>query len=141
MSMTRSSRGREQQVNKLPSAGGSSGLGSYVTDPETNPHSQVWQTPVRQDQRTGTSQASASSSRLPNLGSQETVRPARANETLGPLPAAPAGACGSRRGAPVTPGVMGLPELKSSAWTPPRATPQPPGPAVKSSMKAAGPHG
>src|SRR3954447_17354750 len=102
MSMTRSSRGREQQVNKLLSAGGSSGSGSYVTDPETNPHSQVWQTPDRQDQRTGTSQASASSSRLWNLGSQRTVRPARANEILGPSPGDPAGACGGRRGASCT---------------------------------------
>src|SRR3954467_8161451 len=105
--MTRSSRGREQQVNKLPSAGGLSGSGSYLTDPETNPHSQVWQTPARQDQRTGTSQASASSSRLCNLGSQQTVRRARANEILGPSPGEPAGACGSRRGASFTPGVMG----------------------------------
>src|SRR5438067_2091413 len=98
MSMTRSPRGREQQINTLPSAGGASGSGSYATDPETNPHSQVWQTPVRHDQRTGTSQASASSSRLRNLGSQETVRPARAKEMLGPSPGDPAGACGSRRG-------------------------------------------
>src|SRR3954467_9278844 len=110
--MTRSSPGREQQVNRLPSAGGSSGPGSYVTDPETNPHSQVWQTPVRQDQRAGTSQASTSSSRLWNLGSQETVRPARANAIFGPLPGGPAGACGSRRGAFVTPGVMDSPEPK-----------------------------
>jgi hypothetical protein len=117
MSMTRSSRGRAQQVNKLPSAGGSSGSGSYVTDPETNPHSQVWQTPVRQDQRTGTSQASASSSTLKNLGSQETVRPARAKEMLGPSPGFPAGACGGRRGTSLTPGVMGLPEPKISVWT------------------------
>src|SRR3954470_23840494 len=109
MSMTSSSRGGEQQVNRFPVAGGSSGWGSYVTDPETNPHSQVWQTPVRQDQRTGTSQASASSSRLWNLGSQETVRPARAKETLGPSPGDPAGACGGRRGTSFTPGVMGLP--------------------------------
>src|SRR5262252_4033604 len=101
--MTRSFRGRAQQVNKLPSAGGSSGSGSYVTDPETNPHSQVWQTPVRQDQRTGTSQASASSSTLWNLGSQETVRPARAKETLGPVAGGPAGAGGSRRGPPRPP--------------------------------------
>src|SRR6516165_9947134 len=112
--MTRSSRGREQQVNMFPAAGGSSGSGSYVTDPETNPHSQVWQTPVRQAQRTGTSQASASSSRLWNLGSQETVRPARANDTLGPLPGDPSGACGCRRGASFTPGVMGLPDPKTS---------------------------
>ena len=99
MSMTRSSWGREQQINRFPAAGGSSGSGSYFTDPEINPHSQVWQTPVRQAQRTGTSQASASSSRLWNFGSQETVSPARANEILGPSPGGPAGACGSRRGA------------------------------------------
>jgi hypothetical protein len=43
MSMTTSSQGREQQVNRFPVAGGSSGSGSYVTDPEINPHSQVWQ--------------------------------------------------------------------------------------------------
>src|SRR5215470_7385849 len=113
MSMTRSSRGRAQQVNTLPPTGGSSGSGSYVTDPKTNPHSQVWQTPVRQDQRTGTSQASASSSRLWNLGSQETVKPARAKEILGPLPGDPAGACGGRRGTSFTPGVMGLPRTEN----------------------------
>src|SRR6516162_6823018 len=105
MSITRSSRGREQQVNTFPAAGGSSGSGSYVTDPEINPHSQVWQTPVLQDQRTGTSQASASSNRLWNLGPQETVRPARAKEMLGPVPGDPAGECGGRRGASSTPGV------------------------------------
>src|SRR5271163_2484842 len=140
MSITRSSRGREQQVNKLPSAGGASGSGSYVTDPEINPHSQVWQTPVRQAQRTGTSQASASSNRLWNLESQETVRPARANEMLGPFPGEPAGACGSRRGAVFTPGVMELPEPKISVWTRSRATPQAPSPAAKSSRKPGGPH-
>src|SRR5215469_3899851 len=112
MSITMSSRGREQQINRFPTAGGSSGSGSYITDPEINPHSQVWQTPVRQDQRTGTSQASASSSRLWNLGSQETVRPARANETLGPPPGNPSGACGCRRGDSFMPGVMGLPEAR-----------------------------
>src|SRR5271168_4313658 len=117
MSMTSSSRGQEQQINRFPTAGGSSGSGSYSTDPEISPHSQVWQTPVRQDQRTGTSQASASSSRLGNLGSQEIVRPARANEILGPLPGGPAGACGSRRGAFFTPGVMDSPEPKISVWT------------------------
>jgi len=56
-----SSLGREQQINRFPAAGGSSGSGSYFTDPEINPHSQVWQTPVRHDQRTGTSQASENS--------------------------------------------------------------------------------
>src|SRR6202044_3363232 len=109
MSITRSSRGREQQINKFPAAGRSSGSGSYLTFPEINPHSQVWQTPVRQDQRTGTSQASASSSKLWNFEPQETVSPARANEILGPSPEGPSGACGSRRGASFTPGVMDLP--------------------------------
>src|SRR6516165_6386869 len=117
MSITTSSWGREQQINRFPTAAGSSGSGSYFTEPEINPHSQVWQTPVRQDQRTGTSQASASSSRLWNLGSQETVRPARANEIVGPVPGDPAGACGSRRGASFTPGVMDFPEPKISVWT------------------------
>src|SRR5271166_5854830 len=140
MSIARSSRGREQQINRFQAAGGSSGSGSYVTDPEINPHSQVWQTPVRQDHLTGTSQASASSSRLWNLGSQATVRPARAKEILGPLPGNPAGACGDRRGTSFTPGVMALPEPKISVWTRSRATPQPPRPAVKSLRKAAGPH-
>src|SRR5271165_1991087 len=114
MSIARSSPGREQQIKRFPAAGGSSGSGSYFTDPEINPHSQAWQTPVRQDQRTGMSQASASSSRLWNLGSHETVRPARANEICGPLPGDPGGACGSRRGTFFTPGVMGSPEPNSS---------------------------
>src|SRR5947209_6786695 len=117
MSMTTSSRGREQHGNTLPSAGGWSGSGSYATDPETSPHSQVWQTPVRHDQRTGTSQASASSNRVWTLGSQETVRPARANETLGPSPGGPPDACGSGRGTPFTPGVTGSPEPNTSVWT------------------------
>src|SRR5271167_4868417 len=138
MSMTTSSRGREQQGSRFPAAGGPSGSGSYFTDPEINPHSQVWQTPVRQAQRVGTSQASASSSRLWNLGSQETVRPARANEILGPLPGDPGGACGSRRGTFFTPGVTGSPEPNTSVWTRSRATPQLPSPAVKSSRKAGG---
>ena len=135
MSITRSSWGREQQINRFPAAGGSSGSGSYFTDPEINPHSQVWQTPVRQAQRTGTSQASASSSRLWNLGSQVTVSPARANEILGPLPGGPTGACGGRRGALFTPGMMELPEPKISVWMQLGATPQAPSPAVNSSRK------
>src|SRR4051794_13928441 len=114
MSITRSSRGREQQVNKLPSDGGSSGSGSYVTDPETNPPSQVSQPPLRPHPPTGLSQASAKSSRLWNPGSQEAVRPARAKEIVGPLPCGPGGACGGRRGVSFTPGVMGFPEPKIS---------------------------
>ena len=111
-----SSCGREQQINRFPTAGASSGSGSYFTDPEISPHSQVWQTPVRQDQRTGTSQASASSNRLWNLELQGTVSPARANEILGPSPTGPAGAWGGRCSASATPGVMDLPEPKTSVW-------------------------
>src|SRR5271165_963476 len=98
MSITRSLRGREQQINRFPAAGSSSGSGSYFTDPEINPHSQVWQTPVRHDQRTGTSQASASSSRLWNFESQETVSPARTKEIFGPSLWESVGACGRRPG-------------------------------------------
>src|SRR5437660_7912736 len=97
MSMTTSPWGREQQINRFPADGGTSGSGSYFTDPEINPLSQVWQTPARQDQRTGTSQASASSSRLWNFESQETVSPARANETLGPSPYESVGGCRTQR--------------------------------------------
>src|SRR5215469_853521 len=140
MSIATSSRGREQQINTFPAAGGSSGSGSYFTDPEINPHSQVWPTPVRQDQRTGTSQASASSSRLWNFESQETVSPARANEILGPSPGGPAGACGSRRDTSAIPGVIGLPEPKISVWIRSPASPQWPSPVVNSSMKVGGPH-
>src|SRR5829696_2836270 len=83
-----------QQINARPSSGGSSGSGEYTTSPSTSPHSQVWQTPVRQDHAAGTSQASASSSRLPKLGSQRTVRPEVLNETSGPVPGSPGGGWG-----------------------------------------------
>ena len=52
---------------------------------------QVWQTPVRHDHLTGTSHASASSCKLPNLRSHATVIPLRANETEGPAPRGPSG--------------------------------------------------
>src|SRR4051812_29122180 len=58
------SSGWPQQMSALPAAGASTGSGLYPTLPEMSVVSHVWQTPVRQDQRTGTSQASASSSRL-----------------------------------------------------------------------------
>jgi hypothetical protein len=52
MSITRSLGGESSKSTGFrPAAGGSSGSGSYFTDPEINPHSQVWQTPVRHDQR------------------------------------------------------------------------------------------
>src|SRR5580698_2317987 len=91
-SISTSPDGLEQQISTLPAAGGSSGSGSYFVAPPINAHSQVWQTPVRQDQRTGTSQASASSSKLENRESHDTVRPLLVNEIRGPIPGSPAGA-------------------------------------------------
>src|SRR5690349_25155321 len=97
MSITVSSPGREQQIKTLPAAGASSGSGSYFTDPEIYPLSQLWQTPVRHDQRTGTSQASASSSRLCSADERHrTNRPLRANDTSGPGSRAPVGGSGGR---------------------------------------------
>jgi hypothetical protein len=49
-----------------------------MTEPEISPVSQLWQTPVRHDQRTGTSHASASSSRLWKVDPQCTARLLRA---------------------------------------------------------------
>jgi hypothetical protein len=45
----------------------------------------------RHAHRTGTSQASANSSKLWNVGSHRTLRPLRANATSGPEPGTPAG--------------------------------------------------
>src|SRR5215467_3386612 len=100
-----SPRGREQQISASPFAGGSSGSGSYSTSPAISAVSQVWQTPVRQDHRTGTSHASASSSRLWYFTSQGKVTPLRAKDTCGPNPAGPAGKCGACVSAFI-PGVM-----------------------------------
>src|SRR5208282_2325119 len=113
-SMTTSPSGCEQQINTLPSAGISIGSGRYLTVPATRLVSQVWQTPVRQDHRVGTSHASASSSRLGNAAPQGTFKPVRANETSGPDPGGPAGKCGSRRGASAMPGVVDGPAPKIS---------------------------
>src|SRR5579871_636520 len=57
-SSTTSSRGCEQQMSAVPSAGGSTGSGLYLTSPAMRAVSHVWQTPVRHDQRTGMSHAS-----------------------------------------------------------------------------------
>ena len=91
-STSTSPEGLEQQMSTLPVAGGSSGSGSYWTVPPINAHSQVWQTPVRQAHFTGTSQASANSSKLENREFHGTVRPLRVNEICGPVPGSPAGA-------------------------------------------------
>jgi NAD(P)-dependent dehydrogenase (short-subunit alcohol dehydrogenase family) len=85
--MTMSPVGCEQQIKTLPSAGGSTGSGRLAIVPPMSPVSQLWQTPARHDQRTGTSQASASSSTLCLTESQRTLSPLRANDTSGPVPA------------------------------------------------------
>ena len=52
---------------------------------------QVWQTPVRQLQRLGTSQASASSSTLRLAAPNGAAMPLRAKVTSGPVPGGPGG--------------------------------------------------
>src|ERR1700681_3368052 len=83
--------GWEQHTSTFPGAGRSNGSGSYVVDPPIRSVMQVWQTPDRHDHLTGTSHASASSSKLPNFGFQAAVIPLRANETGGPDPGGPWG--------------------------------------------------
>src|ERR1700722_9035508 len=107
--------------------------------PATSPVSQVWQTPVRHAHRTGTSQASASSSKLWNDDPQWTLRPVRANETIGPEPGGPAGKCGSRRGEAAIPGVLDGPAPNISVWMQSGATPNAATPEVRSLMKVDGP--
>src|SRR5262245_61198181 len=114
-SSTTSPRGRQQQISAPPFAGGSSGSGSYSTSPAISAVSQVWQTPVRQDHRTGTSHASASSSRLWYLAFQGNVSPLRAKETCGPNPAGSAGKCGEYVPAFI-PGVMASSVPNISVW-------------------------
>ena len=67
--------------------------------------SQLWQTPVRHDQRTGTSHASANSSTLAKSLLHGIERLLRANSIVGPLPGAPEGGCGDRAGIEAMPGV------------------------------------
>src|SRR5271163_2778002 len=102
--------------------------------------SQLWQTPVRQDHRTGTSHASANSRMLWNAGPHRTLRPVRAKDTSGPVPTVPAGACGGLSGAAATPGVLAGPAPNVSLWIRLAATPQVARLAVRSVMKAGGPH-
>ena len=102
--------------------------------------SHVWQTPVRQDQRTGTSQASASSRRLENLSLQGILRLLRANSIVGPVPASPAGGCGGRAGVAAIPGVSPVAGPNGSVWMCDAARPIAASPALMSSMNPAGPH-
>jgi EmrB/QacA subfamily drug resistance transporter len=61
-SNTSSSVGRLQQTSTSPAAGSTRGVVVYSAVPESTGVTQVWQTPLRHDQRVGTSHASASSS-------------------------------------------------------------------------------
>jgi hypothetical protein len=60
-SKTRSLRGAAEQISTSPSQGRSNGAWTYVVVPATTPVTHTWQTPLRQEKRVGTSQASASS--------------------------------------------------------------------------------
>src|SRR3954452_16949749 len=104
------------------------------------PVSHVWHTPVRQDHLTGTSQASASSSRLGKDASHVTVRLLRLNDTDGPAPGAPAGACGERAGTPAMPGVIAAAGPKTSVLIRSGAAPRAVRAAAMSCMNGPGPH-
>ena len=69
-----SSRGCSGGWSALPSADASTGSGCTRPTRRHGLSPQLWHTPVRHDQRTGTSQASASSRRLPYSGLHGTAR-------------------------------------------------------------------
>jgi hypothetical protein len=75
----------------------------------------LWQTPVRQDQRTGTSQDSANSSRLMLGGPHGAAIELRANCTMGPGPGGPSGRCGGTARAAI-PGVNAAAAPNVSEW-------------------------
>src|ERR1700733_2749945 len=77
---------------------------------------QVWQTPVRQLQRVGTSQASARSSTLRQSAPNGAVTPLRAKVTSGPVPAGPGGWCGARAAGAVIPGFTDGSAANNSVW-------------------------
>src|SRR5262249_58611506 len=106
MSRTTSVLGRAQQTSTCPSAGASSGSGAYVTPPDRIGVMQVWQTPVRQDQRVGTSQASARSSTFWLPSGNGTAIPLRAKVTNGPVPGRPGGLYGGPASLPLLPGLV-----------------------------------
>src|SRR6202789_2480422 len=97
--------------------------------------SQLWQTPVRQDHRTGPSQAPASSRMLWYAAPHGTLTPERAKDTSGPVPAAPVGKCGCFRGAAAIPGVKAGPAPSISLWILLAATPQAARLGIRSVMK------
>jgi hypothetical protein len=105
MSSTMSVVGRAQQISTCPSAGGSSGSGWQLISPDSSGVVQVWQTPVRQLHRLGTSQASARSSTLCRSPPNGAVIPLRAKVTAGPAWGGLGGRCGGLRVCPVMPGL------------------------------------
>src|SRR3954451_2471178 len=83
--------------------------------PDSSRVAQVWHTPVRQDHRVGTLQASAISSRLAPASSKATVRAARAKVAIGPWPTG-AGTRGALPTAATTPGLIADNDAKTSVW-------------------------
>ena len=88
---------------------------------------------------TGTSHASASSSRLPYSVLQATARLLRLNSIVGPLPGVPAGRWGDRDGAESMPGVWPGAGPNSSTWMRPGSRPSSASAALVSLMNDAGP--
>src|SRR6516164_5422975 len=91
------------------------------------------------DQRTGTSHASASSSRLWKAEPQWTERLLRVKDTSGPTSAASPGGCGGHCGSAAMPGVIDGPDPKFSVCRRSWATPQPARPSTRPLINAAGP--
>jgi hypothetical protein len=79
----------------------------YVVEPAISGVTHVWQTPLRHEKRVGTSQASANSRMLAYLEDQFAVIPLRENDTVGPVPAGPAGGCGRAVDFSTIPGLIG----------------------------------
>ena len=98
---------RPTQSKTSPLGGGSSGGREYFTSPESKAVEQVWQTPVRQDQRVGTSQSSAVSSKVRSLASAGTESALRAKVIVGPGAGCPRWLMGRPRGGADDTGVYG----------------------------------
>ncbi len=100
---------------------------------------QVWQTPVRQAQRAGMSQASASSSTLRRPAGNRVVMPLRVKVTSGPVPGSPGGWCGARLACLMRPGLMAGRAPNSSVWMRAGSIPAAVRAPVMSVMNEAGP--
>ena len=101
--------------------------------------SQLWQTPVRHDQRTGTSHASASSSRLRVVVAPRDGEVAAGELDRRAVPGWPAGGCGGRAGVAAMPGVRPGAGPNGSVWMRAASRPSAARPALISSMNGAGP--